>query len=139
MDSIHCGTFRRPAGSGVRADRLRLIIADTALVPDDGGTAGSRTTPSTVPAIRKACAAARQLLLDTAAATFNVDATTLSVREGEVEGLGSGGQFSFVDLASEKHADALKRDVAPGVALTEVTQWQVLGAAVPRVGRIDIV
>ena len=79
-------------------------MADTALVPDDGGTAGSRTTPSTVPAIRKACAAARQLLLDTAAVTFNSDAKTLSVRDGEVAGLGSGGQFSYVDLAGEKHA-----------------------------------
>jgi isoquinoline 1-oxidoreductase len=34
-------------------------MADTDLVPDDGGTAGSRTTPSTVPAVRKAAAAGR--------------------------------------------------------------------------------
>jgi len=123
----------------VPVDRIRLIMADTALVPDDGGTSGSRTTPSTVPAIRKACAAARQLLLDTAAATFNVDAKSLSVRDGAVAGLGSGGQFSYVDLAGEKHGDALKRDVAPGVTVTEAAQWQVLGTAVPRVGGIDIV
>ena len=44
-------------------ERVRLIMADTAAGPDDGGTAGSRTTPSTVPAIRKGCAAARQLLI----------------------------------------------------------------------------
>src|SRR5438874_2640330 len=43
------------------AERVQLVMADTALVPDDGITAGSRTTPSTVPAIRQACAAARQL------------------------------------------------------------------------------
>src|SRR5439155_5393390 len=35
--------------------------------------------------------------------------------------------------------DALKRDVAPGVTVTEAAQWQVLGTAVPRVGGIDIV
>jgi CO/xanthine dehydrogenase Mo-binding subunit len=48
---------------------VRLIMADTALTPDDGMTAGSRTTPSTLPAIRKACAAARQLLADFAASS----------------------------------------------------------------------
>jgi len=78
----------------VPVERIRFIMADSAVVPDDGGTAGSRTTPSTVPAIRKACAAARQLLVDTAAATFGVDAKGLSVREGKVEGLPTGKQFS---------------------------------------------
>src|SRR6185503_15524291 len=50
----------------VPVGQIRLIMADTAVVPDDGGTAGSRTTPSSVPAVRKGCAAARQLLIETA-------------------------------------------------------------------------
>src|SRR2546423_6343651 len=33
----------------VPADRIQLIMADTALVPDDGITAGSGTTPRTIP------------------------------------------------------------------------------------------
>jgi isoquinoline 1-oxidoreductase len=37
-------------------------MADTAETPSDGITAGSRTTPSTVPAVRQAAAAARELL-----------------------------------------------------------------------------
>ncbi len=56
----------------VGADRIRLIMADTALVPDDGITAGSRTTPSTVPAVRKGCAAARELLEQVAAEQWEV-------------------------------------------------------------------
>ncbi|MBK5291502.1 MAG: molybdopterin-dependent oxidoreductase [Acidobacteriia bacterium] len=47
---------------GIPASRIRMVLADTQLTPDDGGTAGSRTTPSTVPAIRKAAAAARKIL-----------------------------------------------------------------------------
>ncbi len=35
------------------AGRIRLIMADTATTPDDGVTAGSRSTPSTVPAVRR--------------------------------------------------------------------------------------
>lgn len=119
-------------------ERLRLVMADTA-GPDDGGTAGSRTTPSSVPAIRKACAAARQLLVDTAAAAFGVEAKGLSVRDGKVIGLPAGKAFGYADLASEKHADVLKRDVAPGVTLAEVAQWRVLGTPVPRVGAVEIV
>lgn len=123
----------------VPVERLRLVMADTASGPDDGGTAGSRTTPSAVPAIRKACAAARQLLVNTAAAAFVVEAKALSVREGKVIGLPDGQQFSYADLASEKHAAALKQEIAPGVAVTEVPQWRVLGTSTARVGAVEIV
>ena len=37
-------------------------MADTELCPDDGITAGSRTTPRTVPAVRRGAATARDLL-----------------------------------------------------------------------------
>ena len=123
----------------VPVERVQLIMADTAIVPDDGGTAGSGTTPRAVPAIRKGCAAGRQLLIDTAAAAFNVDAGTLSVRDGKVEGLGAGRQFSYADLASEKHSKALQREVAPGVSIAEVKEWRVLGTPVLRVGANEIV
>src|SRR5437868_6416572 len=51
----------------VPAERVQLIMADTNLAPDDGITAGSGSTPRTVPAVRQAAAAARQLLIDFAA------------------------------------------------------------------------
>ena len=123
----------------VAMDQIRLIMADSAVVPDDGGTAGSRTTPSTVPAVRKACAAARQVLIDTAATAFNVEGKSLSVRKGQVEGLGPRQQFAYADLATEKHAKVLQREIAPGVTVTEVSQWSVLGSPVRRVGASEIV
>src|SRR5438034_459726 len=123
----------------VPVDRVRFIMADTAVVPDDGGTAGSGTTPRSVPAIRRGCAAARQLLIDTAAAAFNADAKRLSVHDGNVEGLGAGQQFSYADLASEKHSKALQREVASGVSPFEAKEWRVLGTPVPRVGANEIV
>jgi len=42
----------------VTVDRIQLIMADTALVPNDGITAGSRTTPINVPAVRRGAATA---------------------------------------------------------------------------------
>src|SRR5688572_19452624 len=68
----------------VPVDKIRFIMADTRLTPDDGGTAGSRTTPSSVPAIRRGCAAARQLLIDTAASTLGAPKDDLAVRDGKV-------------------------------------------------------
>lgn len=37
-------------------ERVRVVLGDTAQCPNDGITAGSRTTPSTVPEVRKAAA-----------------------------------------------------------------------------------
>src|SRR5690606_28482850 len=50
----------------VPIEQIRLVMADTARCPDDGGTAGSRTTPSNVPQIRRSAAAARQALIELA-------------------------------------------------------------------------
>jgi nicotinate dehydrogenase subunit B len=42
--------------------KVKVIMGDTALVPDDGGTYASLTTPLTVPVVRRAAAAARRML-----------------------------------------------------------------------------
>lgn len=47
---------------GVAPSKVRVIMGDTALVPDDGGTYASLTTPLTVPVVRRAAAAARRML-----------------------------------------------------------------------------
>jgi isoquinoline 1-oxidoreductase len=44
----------------VDPSRVRVIMGDTALVPDDGGTYASLTTPLTVPLVRTAAAAQRR-------------------------------------------------------------------------------
>lgn len=46
----------------VPLSKVRVVTADTDLTPNDGTTAGSRTTPSTMPAVRKAAAAAREAM-----------------------------------------------------------------------------
>jgi nicotinate dehydrogenase subunit B len=46
----------------VPVSRVRVVMADTGRVPDDGGTFASLTTPLAVPVIRQAAAAAREKL-----------------------------------------------------------------------------
>src|SRR5207244_1895098 len=54
--------------------QIQVVLSDTALVPDDGLTAGSRTSPSTVPAVRQGAAAARKLLVQLASERWKVEA-----------------------------------------------------------------
>jgi isoquinoline 1-oxidoreductase len=124
----------------VSVDRIRMIMADTALVPDDGITAGSRTTPSTVPAVRQAAATARELLTHLAAKRWNVDSSTLDVHNGTITHRQTKQTISYADLAKSKDvAEAFKQAIPSDVTLTPVSQWEVLGTPVPRPNRRDLV
>jgi len=120
--------------------RIRLIMADTAVVPDDGLTAGSGSTPRTVPSIRSGAAAARELLLDLAAQQWQVDRATLRVSDGAIAHEATKRTISYAELAQVKDfAKTLARPVSGNVAVTPVSQWKVLGTSVPRPNRRDIV
>jgi isoquinoline 1-oxidoreductase len=99
---------------GVAPERVQLIMGDTALCPDDGITAGSRTTPSTLPSVRQACAAARAMLV------------TL---------VGEGQPLDYAKLAT---SDSLKQ-TPEGATLTPPKEWKVLGTPVKRPNRHDVV
>ena len=124
----------------VTADRIRLVMADTALVPDDGRTAGSRTTPSTVPAVRRGAATARELLTRLAAEQWKVKPGALDVRNGIIRDRKTKKTITYADLAKSKDfAGAFKQSIASDVTLTPVDEWEVLGTAVPRPNRRDLV
>ena len=116
----------------------RVMLADTAVTPDDGSTAGSRTTPSTVPVVRRACAAARQMLVRTAAEAWNLDASRLRVEAGSV--VHAGQRLAYADLARSKRLTSTGDDSAPrGVPLTEVGDWTVLGRTLLKAKAREIV
>lgn len=115
-------------------DRVRVVLADTDLVPNDGITAGSRTTPSTIPAVRKAAAAARELLLDTAARHWSADRARLEVRDGAVAESGGSRRLSYAELAAT-HKTPPQSD-AP---VTAPSAWTVLGASHHQLRARDIV
>lgn len=117
----------------VPPDRVRLVMADTDLVPDDGITAGSRTTPYNVPPMRQAAATARELLTELAARQWQVDPATLVVRDGSVTHKPTNRALTYADLARSKDiVAAFKQPVRAAVALTPVPEFQVLGKSVPR-------
>ena len=68
----------------VPLSRIRVVLADTGLVPNDGLTAGSRTTPSTVPVGPPRRRRRAQLLVGHAAKQWNVEPESINVRDGAV-------------------------------------------------------
>jgi CO/xanthine dehydrogenase Mo-binding subunit len=115
-------------------------MADTDLVPDDGITAGSRTTPYNVPPMRQAAATARELLTQLAARQWQVEAGTLEVRNGTVRDKANNRTMTYGDLAKSKDVlAAFGQTVRSDVTLTPVAEWATLGTPVPRPNSRDLV
>ena len=124
----------------VSTDKIRLIMADTDLVPNDGGTHGSQTTPRTIPAVRSACAAAGILLMDIAAKNWNADRSKLVSGNGFISEPSSNRRISFGELAGMDEI-AKSFDNAPGsdISVTPVNEWKVMGTTPSRVEGENIV
>jgi isoquinoline 1-oxidoreductase subunit beta len=124
----------------VGVDRVRMVLADTELVPDDGITAGSRTTPSTVPAVRQAAAAAREVLVGLAGRRWGVEIDTLDAQDGHILHGSSGRTVGYGELVvSAEGSEGFSRAVPSDVTVTAVREWKVLGRSVPRPNGRDIV
>ena len=95
----------------VPASRIQLLMSDTGLMPDDGITAGSGSTPRTVPAVRRGAAAAREALVDFACRRWGVEPAAVEVRDGKAVHAPTQRALSYADLAASE--DAPK---APGTA-----------------------
>ena len=122
----------------VPVERLRMVLADTDVTPNDGVTAGSGTTPRTVPPVRKAAAAARELLRNAAGRQWGVETVRLEVRDGAV--VSAGKTYGYADLArSPELAAAYKAALPPGTAVTPAKDWQLLGKPRARLDAREIV
>src|SRR5580704_17989830 len=78
LSQVVCEELRVPMSS------VKLVMGDTDLTPYDAGTFGSQTTPGMVPKLRKAAAAAREMLIDLAAQNWNADREALVVSDGRI-------------------------------------------------------
>jgi isoquinoline 1-oxidoreductase len=108
---------------------VKLLMADTDLVPYDMGTFGSMSTPRMAPQLRRAAAAAREMLLDLAAEKWKTDRASLSVADGKVTSAGQAATFTELTQGSQLSRQ-IGRDVAPGAPA---------GVSVAKVNGRDIV
>lgn len=100
---------------------IDVVLGDTEQVPNDGITAGSRTTPFTLPLVRRAAAAARELLAEAAARHKRP-------------------KLTYQELARlPELAQAYSRPLPPGVSVTPAREWRVMGTPQIRLKARDIV
>jgi len=116
----------------VPLEKVQVVLADTSIVPNDGSSAGSRTTPSTVPAVRQAAAAVRELFVAAAAQKWNVEAGAVEVRDGKITHAGSNNSAAYGEIAKDNAlAEELAQQTPSDVTLTPVSEWNVLGSEQP--------
>jgi len=109
---------------------IRMTMGDTDLTPFDMGTFGSRTTPTMAPVLRKAAAAAREALIDLAAAEWKVDRASLAVKDGKVIGARSKQSLDFGKLTK---GQKLLKVISENAPITPVDQWTIAGKSVAKV------
>jgi isoquinoline 1-oxidoreductase len=115
---------------------IRMVMADTAAVPYDAGTFGSRTTPSMAPQLRRAAAAARETLLDMAAKQGDVERKSLTVADGKISGPDGKPSFTFGQLTK---GQKMMKVIDATAATTPASKWAVAGTSVPKVDGRDFV
>jgi isoquinoline 1-oxidoreductase len=116
-------------------DRIRLVMADTALVPFDMGTFGSQTTPTMAGQLRRVAAATRELLLDLAAEK-GLERRGLTVKDGKVVEEKTGKTFDYGALTQGKK---LVKVVDKDVATRPAKEWTCTGTSAAKVDGRDFV
>src|SRR5439155_2794029 len=115
---------------------IRLVMADTALTPYDMGTFGSMSTPAMAPQLRKAAAAARELLLDMAAERGKIERKALVVADGKITNQATKQAFSFGELTEGKK---LVKAIGGDTPVTPAAEWKVEGTSPSKVNARDLV
>jgi isoquinoline 1-oxidoreductase len=120
----------------VPVSMIRLMMGDTDLTPFDMGTFGSRTTPTMAPQLRKAAAAAREMLIDLAAQQLNVDPGTVRIVNARFVNHDTSKSLSFADVAK---GQKLVKVIPENAATTPPKDWTIAGTSVAKVDGRDFV
>jgi molybdopterin-binding aldehyde dehydrogenase-like protein len=103
---------------------VSLVMADTDLVPFDQGTFGSLSTPRMAPVLARAAATAREMLIDRAAALWNVERGGLSCRDSRITGQGRSAGFG--ELVKGRKLTGV---VPAEAAIAPPASWTLRGTA----------
>ena len=114
---------------------ISLVMADTDLTPFDPGTFGSRTTPTMAPQLARAAATAREMLIDLAAAKWQVPRQSLGAKDGAISD-GAGHSISFGELTQGQNLTGVVSGQAPEEPRD---RWTVRGKPLHKVNAQDIV
>ena len=112
----------------VEMARVKVVSGDTALVPNEGTTAGSFSMPNCATAVRQAAAEVRAILLDLAQVRLGQPSSGLSVRDGLVQTV-SGATISYWDLLV---GESLQREATGRVKTKPIGEHRLVGRSLHR-------
>jgi len=120
----------------VPVNSVRLVMGDTDLTPFDMGTFGSRSTPTMVPQLRKAAAAARETLVAMAAAQLNVAPADLRIVDARFLNHDKSKTLTLAEVAKGRK---LVKIIPDSIAITQPKDWIIAGTSVPKVDAANYV
>jgi len=119
----------------VAVTAISMVMADTDLTPFDQGTFGSRTTPTMAPLLARAAATAREMLIDRAAARWQVARESVTADNGRLRAP-DGRTVTYGELVA---AGELAGVVAASMAIAPKARWSLRGTALKKVNGADMV
>jgi nicotinate dehydrogenase subunit B len=120
----------------VPVSMIHLVMGDTDRTPFDMGTFGSRTTPTMAPQLRKAAAAAREVLIDLAAQQLNVEPATVKIVDARFVNHDKSKTLSLAEVAKGRK---LVKVIPENIATTPPKDWTIAGTSVTKVDARDFV
>src|SRR5438477_5952349 len=109
---------------------VHLVMGCTDLTPLNMGTFGSRSTPTMVPQLRKAAAAAREMLITMAAEQLNVAPGDLRIVDARFI---NHDQSKTLTLAEVAKGRKLVKVIPDDIAITQPKDWTIAGTSVTKV------
>jgi CO/xanthine dehydrogenase Mo-binding subunit len=114
--------------------RVSVAPVSTGTSPDEGVTSGSLSIQHSGSALRQACAQARVLLLEAAAAKLGTAAAELAVEDGQILAAGRPTGLSYWSLATP---GLLDREAGDPVPVKPSERWSVAGRSAARLDLPD--
>jgi len=115
---------------------IHLVMGDTDLTPFDMGTFGSRTTPTMAPQLRKAAAAAREMLIELAAQQLSVAPASVKIVDARFVNHDKSKSLSLADVAKGRKLVKVIPDSTPTIPPKD---WTIAGTSVAKVNARDLV
>jgi nicotinate dehydrogenase subunit B len=119
----------------VNLANIDMVMGDTILGPYDGGTTGSRSTKYFGPALRKAGAEAKRILLELAAEKLAIPKDQLVVKNGRIFSANDpSNQLTFAELAN---GQKINRHVEYEISPETSSEHTISGQSFKRTDSID--
>ena len=120
----------------VPVSSIQLVMGDTEVVPFDMGTFGSRTTPTMAPQLRRAAAAAREILIAMAAEQLQLPPHELRLVDARFV---NHDQSKTLTLAEVAKGRKLVKVIPESISITPAVNWTIAGTSVTKVDAADFV